>query len=167
MTPSDATNKTVTYTSSNTKVAKVDGNDLTVCGGGRYDGLVEQLGDKQVCGIGFGMGIERLLMLMEAQNLLPQAPELFKVFVVSGSSDEERIAAFNFVQKLRQNGIAAESDHNKRSFKAQFKYAGKQNVPYTVVIGTNELETGKYTLKNMLDGTQQELEADQIINLIK
>ena len=148
-------------------IALVDGSPLTVCGGGRYDGLVEQLGGKETCGIGFGMGIERLLILMEEQQLLPEEPELFKVFVVSGASDQERIAAFNLVQKMRANGISADSDHNKRSFKAQFKYAGKQNVSYTVVIGTNELETGKYTLKNMVDGTQQELEADEIINLIK
>ena len=148
-------------------IALVDGSPLTVCGGGRYDGLVEQLGGKETCGIGCGMGIERLLILMEEQQLLPEEPELFKVFVVSGASDQERIAAFNLVQKMRANGISADSDHNKRSFKAQFKYAGKQNVSYTVVIGTNELETGKYTLKNMVDGTQQELEADEIINLIK
>ncbi len=147
-------------------IAPVDGGELTVCGGGRYDGLVEQLGGKETCGIGFGMGIERLLMLMENQSLLPEEPELFKVYVVSGASNEERIKAFEFVQALRKSGIAAEGDHNKRSFKAQFKYAGKLNVPYTVVIGSEELATGKYVLKNMSDGTQQQLTPEEIINIL-
>ncbi len=148
-------------------IAPVDGGELTVCGGGRYDGLVQQLGDKEVCGIGFGMGIERLLMLMENQNLLPESPELFKVYVVSGGEENERIKAFEFVQALRKNGISAEVDHNKRSFKAQFKYAGKINAPYTVVIGSQELEKGKYVLKNMADGTQQELTPDEIIDKLR
>ena len=148
-------------------IATVDGSELTVCGGGRYDGLVRQLGDKDVCGIGFGMGIERLLILLEEQGLLPEKPELFKVYVVSGSSDEERIAAFKLVQELRSNGIAAEGDHNKRSFKAQFKYAGKLDTAYTVVIGSNELETGKYVLTDMATGELQELTPTEIINILK
>lgn len=145
-------------------IAPVDGGELTVCGGGRYDGLVEQLGDKSVPGIGFGMGIERLLMLMEQQNLLPEAPALFKAYVVSGAETEERVAAYHFVQSLRKAGIAAEGDHNKRSFKAQFKYAGKLNVPYVVVIGSEELAQGKYVLKNMTDGTQETLSPEEILN---
>ena len=148
-------------------IATVDGSDLTVCGGGRYDGLVRQLGDKDICGIGFGMGIERLLILLEEQKLIPEKPELFKVYVVSGASDEERIAAFKLVQELRENGVSAEGDHNKRSFKAQFKYAGKLDVKYTVVIGSNELETGKYVLKDMLTGEQKELKPEEIINVLR
>lgn len=148
-------------------VATVDGSDLTVCGGGRYDGLVRELGDKDICGIGFGMGIERLLILLEEQNLIPLKPELFKVYVVSGSSDEERIAAFKLVQELRENGISAEGDHNKRSFKAQFKYAGKLDVKYTVVIGSNEMETGAYVLKDMSTGEQKELKPEEIINILR
>lgn len=145
-------------------IAKVDGNDLTVCGGGRYDGLVGQLGDREVAGIGFGMGIERLLILLEEQNLLPCVPELFKVYVVSGASTEEKIAAFKLVQELRNNGISAEGDHNGRSFKAQFKYANKLNVKYTVVIGENELQTGLYALKDMETGEQKQLAPNEIIN---
>ncbi len=148
-------------------IAPVDGGELTVCGGGRYDGLVQQLGDKQVCGIGFGMGIERLLMLMENQGLLPEAPELYKVYVVSGTSEEEKLASFTFTQTLRNAGVAAECDHNARSFKAQFKYADRLGVKYTVVIGSNELETGKYVLKNMTDGTQTELSPEEILNILR
>jgi len=148
-------------------IAPVDGGELTVCGGGRYDGLVEQLGDKQVCGIGFGMGIERLLMLMENQDLLPEAPELYKAYVVSGSDINEKLAAFEFVQALRANGIAAECDHNARSFKAQFKYAGKINAKYTVVIGSDELQKGRYVIKNMGDGTQTELSPEEIIDMLR
>lgn len=144
-------------------IAKTDGGEITVCGGGRYDGLVRQLGDKDVCGIGFGMGIERLLMLMENQNLLPDAPAPFKAYVVSG--ENERPLAFKFVQTLRESGISAEGDHNNKSFKAQFKYAGKLNVPYVVIIGETEAQSGKYTLKDMANGTQNEYSGEEIINL--
>ena len=146
-------------------IAKTDDGEITVCGGGRYDGLVRQLGDKDVCGIGFGMGIERLLMLMENQNLLPDAPAPFKAYVVSG--ENERPLAFKFVQTLRESGISAEGDHNNKSFKAQFKYAGKLNVPYVVIIGETEAQSGKYTLKNMANGTQNEYSGEEIINILR
>lgn len=146
-------------------IAKTDDGEITVCGGGRYDGLVKQLGDKDVCGIGFGMGIERLLMLMESQNLIPSAPAAFKAYVVSG--ENERAIAFKFVQSLREKGISAEGDHNNKSFKAQFKYAGKLNVPYVVIIGENEAQSGKYTLKDMANGTQSEYSQEEIINILR
>ena len=146
-------------------IAKTDDGEITVCGGGRYDGLVRQLGDKDVCGIGFGMGIERLLMLMENQNLIPDAPAPFKAYVVSG--ENERPLAFKFVQTLRENGISAEGDHNNKSFKAQFKYAGKLNVPYVVIIGETEAQSGKYTLKDMANGTQSEYSGEEIINILR
>lgn len=146
-------------------IAKTDDGEITVCGGGRYDGLVRQLGDKDVCGIGFGMGIERLLMLMENQNLLPDAPAPFKAYVVSGVN--ERPLAFKFVQTLRESGISAEGDHNNKSFKAQFKYAGKLNVPYVVIIGETEAQSGKYTLKDMANGTQNEYSGEEIINILR
>ena len=146
-------------------IAKTDDGEITVCGGGRYDGLVRQLGDKDVCGIGFGMGIERLLMLMENQNLLPDAPAPFKAYVVSG--ENERPLAFKFVQTLRESGISAEGDHNNKSFKAQFKYAGKLNVPDVVIIGETEAQSGKYTLKDMANGTQNEYSGEEIINILR
>lgn len=146
-------------------IATTSEGEITVCGGGRYDGLVKQLGDKDVCGIGFGMGIERLLMLMENENVLPPVPENIRVYTVSGAS--ERKEAFAFVQKLRRNGISADLDHNGRSFKAQFKYAGKMNVPYTVVIGSEEVASGKYVLKNMADGTQESCSEEEIISRVR
>ncbi len=145
-------------------IAPVDGGVLTVCGGGRYDGLVEQLSGKKICGIGFGMGFERLLMLLEEQNLLPKAPQLYQVYVGAGTSEKEHIAAFAFTQKLRQAGIKAECEHNGRSFKAQFKYADRLGVDYTVMIGEQELASGKYVLKDMKNGTQQELTPEEIIH---
>lgn len=145
-------------------IAPVDGGVLTVCGGGRYDGLVEQLGGKKVCGMGFGMGIERLLMLLEQQQLVPEVPQQYKVYVGAGTSENEHIAAFAFTQKLRQAGIRAECDHSGRSFKAQFKYADRLGVDYTVMIGEQELASGKYVLKNMKDGTQEELVPGEIVH---
>ncbi len=148
-------------------VASIDNANLTVCGGGRYDGLVEQLGDKQVCGIGFGMGIERLLMLMEMQNVLPQKEQICEVFVVSGTSNEEKNAAFKLVQELRNNGVKADCDHNARSFKAQFKYADKIGASHCVIIGQDELESGMYTLRNMNSKEQTTACESDIINKLR
>lgn len=147
--------------------AQIDGNELTVCGGGRYDGLVKQIGDKQVCGVGFGMGIERLLILMEQQNLIPEAEKLFDVFVVSGSSIPERAEAFALTQELRRVGVKAECDHNNRSFKAQFKYADKLGVKNTIIIGQQELEQGKFTLKDFETGNQSQLSKEEIIKFFE
>ena len=71
------------------------------------------------------------------------------------------------MQTLRESGISAEGDHNNKSFKAQFKYAGKLNVPYVVIIGETEAQSGKYTLKDMANGTQNEYSGEEIINILR
>lgn len=147
--------------------ALVDGASLTVCGGGRYDGLVKQIGDKQVCGIGFGMGIERLLLLMQQEQIDFNEEKLFDVYIVSGSTPAERIKAFSIANKLRTKGVKAECDHNARSFKAQFKYADKLKVAYTIIVGENELASGRYALKNFSTGEQQQLSEEEIINFFE
>ena len=147
--------------------ALVDGASLTVCGGGRYDGLVNQIGDKQICGIGFGMGIERLLLLMQQEHIDFNEEKIYDVFVVSGSSHAERIKAFSIANKLREKGVRAECDHNARSFKAQFKYADKLKVNYTIIVGENELASGRYALKNFATGEQQQLSEEEIIKFFE
>lgn len=131
----------------------------TVCGGGRYDGLIEEMGGKPTAACGFGLGIERLLLLMDAQQTA--FPERKKCDIFIGSMGEnENLKASQLATDLRNEGLAAQFDTVGRSLKAQMKYADKIGALYTMVIGTNELESGKAVLKNMTDGTTEEIELD-------
>ncbi len=131
----------------------------TVCGGGRYDGLIEEMGGKPTAACGFGLGIERLLLLMDAQQTA--FPERKKCDIFIGSMGEnENLKASQLATDLRNEGLAAQFDTVGRSLKAQMKYADKIGSLYTMVIGTNELEIGKAVLKNMTDGTTEEIELD-------
>ena len=130
-----------------------------VCGGGRYDGLVQYLGGKPVAGIGFGMGIERLLIVAENEGIpFPAAagPDLFVGFM--GEAGEA--AARKLVFGLQQQGVYAVYDINRRSLKAQLKYADKLGAKYSMVLGDDEVAAGKATLKNMTDKTEVLLDID-------
>ena len=123
----------------------------TVCGGGRYDGLIEQLGGGKVPAIGFGAGLERLLLLMENTCVkLPEepVPELY----LAGMDELTRTKAFELVNGLRVNGVCAECDKMARSVKAQFKYADKLGAKFVGVVGESEMQSGKLNLKRMADG---------------
>ena len=133
----------------------------TVCGGGRYDTLLQQIGEKPVPAVGFGGGIERLLMVMEAEGV--NIPEAQKTRIyVAGMDEKTREAAFKIVNLLRLKGISAESDLMERSLKAQFKYADKLGAQYVAVIGENELASGEVNIKKMSDGTQQTVKISEI-----
>mgnify|MGYP004670916399 CR=1 FL=1 len=137
------------------------GSQGTVCGGGRYDGLISQIGGNSTAGVGFGMGIERVLMLMEAENV--QIPEERPTDLYIATMGEKAYdMAFKMVYDLRLKGYKAEIDHMGRGVKAQFKYADKIKAKYVVVIGDNEIESGVVSLKNMQDGTQITVKADEI-----
>ena len=123
-----------------------DGN-LTVCGGGRYDNLVEQLGGPSLSAVGFGMGIERVLMLLEAEGVELPKPNLYDVFVTF--MGQNQVAAFSLVQQLRNAGINADMDHTGRSLKAQFKYANKTGAPLCATLGDDEVANGIVKIKNM------------------
>ena len=123
----------------------------TVCGGGRYDGLIEELGGAPTPAVGFAAGIERLLMVMEANgSRIPdeQKPTAY----VAGMDEASRKKAFEINALLRKNGIFAETDHMEKSVKAQFKYADKIGAKFVAVIGSNELEQGVMNVKNMQTG---------------
>ncbi len=140
------------------------GSQGTVCGGGRYDGLIEQIGGTSVAGVGFGMGLERILMLMEAENV--EIPEEKPVKLYIASMGEKAFKkAFELCYKLRKNGVAVETDHMERSIKSQFKYADKIKAEYVLTIGDNELETNKAILKRMIDGESKEVDLNGIENL--
>lgn len=142
------------------------GSQGTVCGGGRYDGLVEQCGGPSVPGIGFGMGIERLLIVMESQNIVIPKPELYDAFICTmGSAAMD--ASFPLLLKLRENGVKAEIDHTGRSIKAQFKYANKINAKYVIVIGEDELKNNSVKLKNMQDGNEEFIKMEDILSKMK
>lgn len=133
----------------------------TVLGGGRYNGLVAQLGGPDLPGIGFGMGIERLLLTMAAEGVkVPEAPYLEAFIAVRGGL-EEREAALILTRQLREEGIACDMDHTGRSLKAQLRYADKHRVPYVLVLGEQERESGTVKVKNMTDGEEMIVAASQ------
>ena len=142
------------------------GAQSTLCGGGRYDGLIEEVGGPQMPGIGFGMGMERLLMVLEAQGRIPPDLDLPPVFIAA-MGDEARMAAWKLAMELRGEGVAAECDHMGRSFKAQFKYAGKLGCPKVVVVGEAELASGQWKLKDMAAGEERSFTRAQLLNELK
>lgn len=142
-------------------VSNAAGAQGTVCGGGRYDTLLQQIGEKPVPAVGFGGGIERLLMVMEAEGVT--IPENKKTAIyIAGMDEKTREFAFKIVNQLRNNGVSAECDLMERSVKAQFKYADKLGAEYVAVIGENELNSGEVNLKKMADGTQETVKFENI-----
>ena len=134
----------------------------TVCGGGRYDGLIEQLGGKPTPAVGFAVGIERLLMVMEQTGVEIPAASVPTVYI-AGMDADCRKKAFALATELRQNGIRAEVDLMERSVKAQFKYADKIGAKYVAVIGGNELADGKANVKCMADGTNETIVFEDMV----
>ena len=142
-------------------VSEQIGAQGTVCGGGRYDGLIEELGGSPLPAIGFAAGIERLMLLMENTGAnFPQAekPRIY----IAGMDEQTRAKAFNIATGLRLKGISAEIDHMNRSVKAQFKYADKLGARFVAVIGGNELESGEVNIKNMSTGEQNTVKFEDI-----
>ncbi len=126
-------------------------NGLVVCGGGRYDGLVEELGGAATPACGLAIGLERLLMVMEESGVpFPEAPKCDLSIVSAGEA--ALLKAVELSAELRSEGYAVNIDTFGRSIKAQMKFANKIGAAYTIVIGDNELESGEVQLKNMSDG---------------
>ena len=126
----------------------------TVCAGGRYDGLIEQLGGNPMPAVGFAAGIERLLIVMEQSGVEIPAPAVPTVYIAGMDADCRR-KAFELATALRKADIYVEIDHMERSVKAQFKYADKLNAKYVAVIGGNELLEGKANVKCMATGESE------------
>ena len=133
----------------------------TVCGGGRYDGLVEQLGGKPTPALGFGSGLERLLLVMEKLGVNIPGAETIDVYVAT-TGKQAGDAAQKLILDLRRMGISAERDLCDRSLKAQMKYADKIGAKYVLMLGDNEIETGTAVLKEMATGEQREVRLDAI-----
>ena len=134
----------------------------TVCAGGRYDGLIEQLGGNPTPAVGFAAGIERLLIVMSQTGV--EIPEEDKPTVYLAGMDAEcRNKAFTLAAKLHAAGVRAEIDHMDRSVKAQFKYADKIGAKYVAVIGGNELAEGRANVKNMATGESENVTFDGLV----
>ena len=134
----------------------------TVCGGGRYDGLLEQLGGNALPAVGFAVGIERLLMVMEGTGAVIPEPNRPTVYL-AGMDAQCREKAFELCAQLRKAGVYAETDHMERSVKAQFKYADKLGAKYVAVIGGNELEKGEMNVKCMATGESESVLFDNAV----
>ncbi len=135
------------------------GAQSTVCGGGRYDGLIEELGGQNMPSLGFALGIERLLLLMEAQNIEIPTPQNCEIFI-GAMGDEAYKKAFSLATQIRKASVYAEFDVVGRGLRAQMKYADKIKAAYSLVIGENEIKENKALIKNMSDGTQYEISLD-------
>lgn len=137
----------------------------SLAGGGRYDGLVEQIGGPKMPGFGYGSGVERLLEVAKAQGVDLSPPPLYDVLVLS-MGDEARTEAFALAAGLREAGLRASCDHAGRSLKAQFKYAGKLGVPYCVILAPEEMDAGVAKLRDMSEGSETTLPRAEVIRAL-
>jgi len=145
------------------------GAQSTICGGGRYDGLIEEVGGPATPGVGFAMGITRLILSLEKkkdQLIENKIPDIY----IAPLGENASLYAFTLCQKLCKEGIYAQCDVVGRSLKAQMKYADKISARYTLIVGDDEMNNGKAQIKNMKDSTQSEVsltDTKEIINLLK
>lgn len=135
------------------------GAQSTVCGGGRYDGLVEELGGPKTPGLGFAMGLERLLLILEAQGIEIPLEKHCNLYIAN-IGETAGVKAFELVNALRREGFYAECDSMGRSLKAQMKYADKIGARLSMVLGDDELANGKAKVKNMTTGETNEVSFD-------
>ena len=144
-------------------VSDAIGSQGTVCGGGRYDGLLEELGGQHTPSLGFAMGLERLQLVMEAQGCNfpePSKPDLFIVAM----GEKATLKAVEIAKDMRDEGFSVVYDLNGRSLRAQMKYADKLGAKFNVVIGDNEVENKVVSLKDMATGESSEINLDTFVN---
>ncbi len=145
----------------------VNEEGFTLCGGGRYDGLIHEIDEKQdIPSVGFGMGIERILYFLEKEGIaLPpmETPDLY----VGILGEDARARAYRLVGEIRKAGLIVETDYMERSVKAQMKYANKIGAKKVVIIGSNELEKGSANVKDMATGEQAEVKLSELLGLLR
>lgn len=134
------------------------GAQSTVCGGGRYDGLVKTMGGPDMPSLGFGLGLERLLLtLQNQQGAFTQVKDATCDLYIAGLGQKAQLAAFRMVRDVRDGSLCAECDLSGRSLKAQMKYADKLGAKFTMVVGDNELSAGVAKIKNMQTGETKDI----------
>lgn len=144
----------------------VNKDGFTLCGGGRYDGLVNEIDEKHdIPAAGFGLGIERIIYFLGLEGIEladVKAPDIY-VGLMSDAKEE----GFKIISGLRAAGLSVETDYLGKSVKAQMKYANKIKAPYVVILGASEIESKRVRLKNMNDGTEEEIDISEIADHIK
>ena len=138
------------------------GAQSAVAGGGRYDGLVEELGGNPTPAVGFATGLERVLLALEQQNLLPTQPPAADVFLIA-LGEAAAAAAFPLLHELRRGGVRALMDYAGRSMKAQMKQANKFGARYAVILGEDELARHEAVVRNMAESTQETYSLDDMV----
>lgn len=147
-------------------IFEIISSDFTVCGGGRYDKLIEELGGPDMPAVGFGMGEERLIMTLDNENIGIPKENLFDLYI-GARGDEERKVAFKLASDLRVLGVKCEINHMGRSVKAEMKYANKLGASFTTILGEDELISKKINLKKMSDGEIFEVSLDDSEEIAK
>ncbi len=140
------------------------GSQSTVCGGGRYDDLIEQLGGPATPGVGFGLGIERLLLILEESGTEIKNSGSCDI-LICGLGENARKDALKLSKALRDNGLRVMTDLMDRGLKAQFKYADRIGARYVVVIGEDELAKGVVSLRDMANSTQKEVSREELLKM--
>ncbi|EHI99319.1 Histidyl-tRNA synthetase [Clostridium sp. DL-VIII] len=141
-------------------------SDFTVCGGGRYDKLIEELGGPDMPAVGFGMGVERLIMTLEKEGIEIPKENLFDLYIGARGEEESKFA-FKLASGLRNLGVKCEINHMGRSVKAEMKYANKLGAAFTTILGEDELANKKINLKRMSDGEIFEVSLDNLEEIAK
>ncbi|MBU3131381.1 histidine--tRNA ligase [Clostridium gasigenes] len=144
-------------------------SEFTVCGGGRYDKLIEEIGGPDMPAVGFGLGLERLLLTLEKEGIEIPKENLFDLYI-GARGDNAEMEGFKLANKLRESGIKCETNHMGRAVKAQMKYANKIGAAFTTILGDDELQNKTIRLKRMSDGEQFEVSLEnieEIANVLK
>ncbi|MDY6227844.1 MULTISPECIES: histidine--tRNA ligase [unclassified Clostridium] len=141
-------------------------DDFTVCGGGRYDKLIEEIGGPEMPAVGFGLGLERLIMTLEKEGIEIPKEDVIELYI-GARGEGARTEAFVLANKLRSIGVKTEVNHMGRSIKAEMKYANKIGAVFTTIIGDDELQNKTLKLKRMSDGEQFEVSLDNIEEIAK
>ncbi len=142
------------------------GSQTALGGGGRYNGLVQEIGGPDIPGVGFAFGMDRLILALEAEKIDIKLNDDLDVYIVS-TSDATDSYAFILQEELRRNNIRTEKDYFHRKVKAQFKQADKYNAKFTIIIGEDELKDNRVSLKDMKKQSQEEIKLDTIISIVK
>ena len=152
------------YTSTIFEVVPKNNDIGSLCGGGRYDDLTEIFGYKNISGIGISFGIERIIEVLNTNNLFPKKIESNNNVLISYLSNDLIKNSLKLANKLREKGIPTDLYSEKAKLKKQLQYANNNNIPFVIIIGENEIKNKKYMLKNMKDGNQNLLTINEIIN---
>lgn len=141
------------------------GSITTLCGGGRYNGLVEDIGGPDMPGIGFAMSIERLLLALEAEGIELDVQEGLDMYVVT-MGEEAKLKAVELVSSFRTKGISADMDYLDRKMKAQMKAADRASAKFVIVLGETELAEGAVNVKVMETGNQEKIAFHDLVNFV-